>query len=221
MYSNTPLDLVDTCDGEKSLSSVSFQKSHRAERNVCIEKRKRKRKQWKKRTRVGRVILLWACYYCLKIYFVLWSDRSVCPVISWPSWNNLLRITGAKLNMSLGRASDVWNRADFPRFSWTLASPPSGRTGVCGWDRLTDGFFQEGGVSQACQSCLMSSLSYPQVASWVQTSAAEWAPALVRVVCVHHTCVFAVSIDRRSHSVWFKASFSRLVPPRIFTQRPL
>ncbi len=162
-----------------------------------------------------------------------WPQRLSCHY-PWPSWNNLLRITGAKLNMSLGRDGDVWKRADFSKVflgRWHLLH--RAEQGFVGSDRLTDGFFTlalvhisgEGGVSQAwrmcfeCQSCLMSSLSYPQVALWVQTSAAEWAPALVRVVCIYHTCVFAVSIDRRSHSVWFKASFSRLVPPRIFTQR--
>lgn len=76
-----------------------------------------------------------------------------------------------------------------------------------GSDRLTDGSFffffhagfhacilmnagmcngpSGGGGSQAClecQSCLMSSLSYPQVALWVQTSAAEWAPVQVRAM---------------------------------------
>ncbi len=110
----------------------------------------------------------------------------------WPSWNNLLRITGAKLNMSLGRAGDVWNRADFSKVflgRWHLLH--RAEQGFVVRIDLQMGFFtlalerpQEGGVSQACQSCLMSSLSYPQVASWVQTSAAEWAPALVRVVCV-------------------------------------
>ncbi len=113
--------------------------------------------------------------------------------------------------MSLGRDGDVWKRADFSKVflgRWHLLH--RAEQGFVGSDRLTDGFFTlalvhisgEGGVSQAwrmcfeCQSCLMSSLSYPQVALWVQTSAAEWAPALVRVVCIYHTCVFAVSIDR-------------------------
>ncbi len=65
MYSNTPLDLVDKCDSVKSLSSVSFQKVHRAKRNIqiCVfrmyRKRKRKKNEQSGRKRQSVVTYVW------------------------------------------------------------------------------------------------------------------------------------------------------------------
>lgn len=177
-----------------------------------------------------------------KIYFVLWSESFWPQCLSchypWPSWNNLLRITGAKLNMSLGTDHDVWNRADFSKVflgRWHLLH--RAEQGFVGSDRLTDGIFffscwlscvylsersnversvwpQEGGGSQAwrmcfeCQSSLMSSLSYPQVALWVQTSAAEWAPVLVRVMYSIFTIrVYVCCLNRQTEPLGLIQSF--------------
>lgn len=73
---------------------------------------------------------------------------------------------------------------------------------------------QEGGGSQAwrmcfkCQSCLKSSLSYPQVALWVQTSAAEWAPVLVRVMYSIFTIrVYVCCLNRQTEPLGLIQSF--------------
>lgn len=61
MYSNTPLDLVDKCDSVKSLSSVSFQKVHRAKRNIqiCVFRMYIERERGRKMNKVVEKDSLW------------------------------------------------------------------------------------------------------------------------------------------------------------------
>lgn len=89
-----------------------------------------------------------------EIYFVLWSESFWPQCLSChyprPSWNNLLRITGANLNMSLGMGRDVWNRADLSKVflgRWHLLH--RAEQGFVASDRLTDGIFFHAGF-HAC-----------------------------------------------------------------------